>query len=216
MTTPTATIDPDTIDPGVVDEQAVLDDIGSTCDALSVRRVFGDPYTVDGTTIIPVARVAGGAGGGAGAGTDADKGGGHGFGTGFGLGARPVGVYEIRDGHVAWKPTVDADRLAHGGQVLAAIAVICVTLVLLRRRVWRARVASGVAGASLGRTYVMTCDVRIGWMHDPDRVEAPGGHLPRPRPRARHWRARGDRAQRPAPAHRGRRTAEPDRPPGPP
>ncbi|MCB0998745.1 MAG: hypothetical protein KDB40_05555 [Acidimicrobiales bacterium] len=135
MTTPTATIDPDTIDPGVVDEQAVLDDIGGTRDALSVRRVFGDPYTVDGTTIIPVARVAGGAGGGAGAGTDADKGGGHGFGTGFGLGARPVGVYEIRDGHVAWKPTVDADRLAHGGQVLAAIAVICVTLVLLRRRV---------------------------------------------------------------------------------
>ena len=41
-------------------EIAVLDDIRGTRDALSVRRVFGDPYTADGVTIIPVARIAGG------------------------------------------------------------------------------------------------------------------------------------------------------------
>ena len=82
-------------------EMAVLDDLRSTRDLLSVRRVFGDPYTVDGATIIPVARVAGGGGGGGGEGTGPDESGGHGFGTGFGLGARPVGVYRISDGDVS-------------------------------------------------------------------------------------------------------------------
>lgn len=36
-------------------------------DALTVRRVFGEPYQHDDITIIPVARVAGAAGGGEGA-----------------------------------------------------------------------------------------------------------------------------------------------------
>jgi uncharacterized spore protein YtfJ len=115
-------------------EIAVLDDIRGTREALSVSRVFGDPYTADGVTIIPVARIAGGGGGGGGEGTGPDDQGGRGFGTGFGLGARPVGIYEIRDGKVSWKPAIDADRLARGAQVLAAITSVCVTLVLLRRR----------------------------------------------------------------------------------
>lgn len=33
-------------------------------DVLTVRRVFGEPVTQDGVTVIPVARVSGGAGGG--------------------------------------------------------------------------------------------------------------------------------------------------------
>ncbi len=115
-------------------EIAIFDDIRGTRDALSVRRVFGDPITADGVTIIPVARVAGGAGGGGGEGTGPDDEGGRGFGTGFGLGARPVGVYEIRDGTLTWKPTIDVDRLAHGAQVLAGIISVCVSLVVLRRR----------------------------------------------------------------------------------
>lgn len=114
-------------------EIAVLDDIRGTRDALSVRRVFGDPITAGGVTIVPVARVAGGAGGGGGEGTGPDDEGGHGFGTGFGLGVRPVGVYEIRDGSLHWKPAVDVDRLAHGAQVLAGILTFCVSLVVLRR-----------------------------------------------------------------------------------
>lgn len=114
-------------------ELAVLDDIRGTRDAISVRRVFGDPYTADGVTIIPVARVAGGGGGGGGQGSGADDEEGRGFGTGFGLGARPVGVYEIRDGQLAWKPAIDADRLARGGQVLAGLIALCVTVLLLRR-----------------------------------------------------------------------------------
>ena len=115
-------------------ELPMLDDLRGIRDALSVRRVFGDPCTIDGITIIPVARIAGGGGGGGGEGTGPDESGGHGFGTGFGLGARPVGLYRIQGGNVAWKPTIDIDRLARGTQVLAGIATVCATLVLLRRR----------------------------------------------------------------------------------
>lgn len=112
-------------------ELAVLADIRGTRDALTVGRIFGDPYTADGVTIIPVARIAGGGGG---EGTGPGDEGGRGFGTGFALGTRPVGVYEIRDGHLNWKPAIDANRLIRGCQILAAIATACATLVLLRRR----------------------------------------------------------------------------------
>ena len=36
---------------------SVLDEIRGTRDALNVRRVFGDAYELDGTSVIPVARV---------------------------------------------------------------------------------------------------------------------------------------------------------------
>jgi uncharacterized spore protein YtfJ len=110
----------------------VLDNIRGTHDALSVRRVFGDPVEAGGVTIIPVARVAGGAGGGGGQGSREEENG-SGFGTGFGIHARPVGVYAIRDGQVEWKPTVDVTRLAHGGQVLGGIISVCLTVILLRK-----------------------------------------------------------------------------------
>jgi uncharacterized spore protein YtfJ len=111
---------------------SVLGAVGATREALSVRRVFGDPYELDGVTIVPVARVAGGAGGGGGEGTgDSDAG--SGFGTGFGLVAQPVGVYKIHDGEVVWLPAVDVTQLVRGGQVLAGIVAVCITLVALRR-----------------------------------------------------------------------------------
>ncbi len=117
-------------------ENAVIENLRGTRDALSVSRAFGDAYTVGDVTIIPVARVAGGGGGGGGEGTDHDDegGSGSGFGTGFGISAQPVGVYEVRDGDVCWKPAVDVNRLAKGGQVLAGIVTICATIVLLRRQ----------------------------------------------------------------------------------
>lgn len=115
-------------------ESAVLQDLRSTRDAMTVRGVYGPAYELDGVTIIPVARITGGAGGGGGEGTGPDDAGGHGFGTGFGFGAHPVGVYEIRDGRVEWKPSVDVNRLARGGQVLGGIVAVCLTLILLRRR----------------------------------------------------------------------------------
>ncbi len=116
----------------------VLENLRGTRDAMNVRRVFGDAYELDGLTVIPVARVTGGGGGGGGEGTstgDSGKGeSGGGFGTGFGLTVQPVGVYQVRDGEVVWKPAVDAGRLAKGGQVLAGIVIVGITLVALRRR----------------------------------------------------------------------------------
>jgi len=110
----------------------VLDSIRGTRDALSVRRVFGEPYVLDGVTIIPVARVVGGAGGGGGDGTNAEESG-SGFGTGFGLGAHPVGVYEVRDGESTWKPAVDVTRLLKGIQVLVGVIAVCIALVARHR-----------------------------------------------------------------------------------
>ena len=117
-------------------KESVFDNIKGTRDALSVKRAFGDAYQVDGVTIIPVARVRGGAGGGAGEGTEGEGEGesqGRGFGSGFGMGAQPVGVYEVRDGKVEWKPAVDVSRIAERGQVLAGIIAVCVTILLWRR-----------------------------------------------------------------------------------
>ncbi len=111
----------------------VLTSITGTRDALSVGRAFGDAYVVDGVTVIPVAKVAGGAGGGGGEGANDEGEAGGGFGTGFGLGVSPVGVYEVRDGDVEWKPIVDVNKLAKGGQVLAGIIAVCLTLMVLSR-----------------------------------------------------------------------------------
>ena len=59
-------------------------------DAISVKRVFGEPYERNGVAIIPVARVFGGGGGGAGGSPGGE---GEGSGTGFGLAGRPAGAY---------------------------------------------------------------------------------------------------------------------------
>jgi len=111
---------------------AVLDSLRGTRDSLSVSRAYGEAYELDGVTVIPVARVSGGAGGGGGEGSDEEQSGG-GFGTGFGLHVNPIGVYEVRGDQVVWKPAVDANRLLRGGQVLGGIIAVCVTLVLLAR-----------------------------------------------------------------------------------
>ena len=39
----------------------------------------------------------------------------------------------VRDGSVVWKPAVDVNRLARGGQILGGVAIVCATAVLLRR-----------------------------------------------------------------------------------
>jgi uncharacterized spore protein YtfJ len=121
-----------TTEPSGSASATILDSIRGTRDALSVRRVFGDPQEIDGVTIIPVARISGAAGGGGGEGTD-DQQSGSGFGTGFGVRADPVGIYTIRNGELAWKPTIDVNRLARGCQVLAGIIAVCAALASIRR-----------------------------------------------------------------------------------
>ena len=93
----------------------------------------GGGSNASGTVVgCPPQQGAGGGGGGSGERAGGQETG-SGFGTGFGVRAQPVGVYEVRDGQVAWRPIVDITRLAHGGQVLAGIVTVCVTLVALRR-----------------------------------------------------------------------------------
>jgi len=88
--------------------------LGGVRDAITVRRVFGDPIEQDGVMVVPVARVGGGGGGG----SDSE----HNGGGGFGLGAKPVGVYVIKDGQVSWRPAVAPVRVAL--VVVAALALL--------------------------------------------------------------------------------------------
>jgi uncharacterized spore protein YtfJ len=110
-----------------MDVQHLLETIRDT---LAVERVFGEPYELDGTTVIPVARIQGGGGGGEGPGTA----GGGGNGAGFGLAARPAGVYVLRDGRVRWVPALDVNRIVLGAQVLAIVASLIARSILRSRR----------------------------------------------------------------------------------
>jgi uncharacterized spore protein YtfJ len=100
------------------------DTITKARDAITVKRVYGEPYERDGVTVIPAAAIGGGAGGGGGEDAKTKQGG---AGAGFGLGARPVGAYVIENGAVRWEPATDVTRL-----VLRAQAVVVLALVLLR------------------------------------------------------------------------------------
>jgi uncharacterized spore protein YtfJ len=73
-------------------------------EAISVKRVYGDPVETEGVTIVPAALVRGGAGGG---GDDEGNGGG-----GFGVQAKPVGAWVLRNGEATWKPAFDLNRIA--------------------------------------------------------------------------------------------------------
>jgi uncharacterized spore protein YtfJ len=81
----------------------VTDTITQARDAITVKRVFGEPYEKDGVTIVPAAWVAGGGGGG----SDAEA-----SGSGFGIMAFPVGAYVIRDGNAAWRPAINVNLVA--------------------------------------------------------------------------------------------------------
>jgi uncharacterized spore protein YtfJ len=106
-------------------------------DAMTVKRVFGDPYEKDGVTVIPVANVMGGAGGGGGSGAGAPSDTGDaavaegasqsGYGIGYGLRATPAGVYVIKDREVEWKPALDANRLAlqRAAAIIVGLLVLC-------------------------------------------------------------------------------------------
>jgi uncharacterized spore protein YtfJ len=95
--------------------------IGQARDAMTVKRVFGDPYEKNGITVIPAARIMGGGGGGSGEGSQDT---GRGEGGGFGLSAMPAGVYVIKGDSVRWQPAVDVNRVILGAQVVAILALL--------------------------------------------------------------------------------------------
>jgi len=84
-------------------------------DALNARRVFGDPVQADGATVIPVAVVGGGGGGGVKAGQE---------GVGFGLGAKPAGLFIVKDGEAKWKPAINVNHVVLGGQIIALAGIL--------------------------------------------------------------------------------------------
>src|SRR2546427_6894693 len=65
-----------------------LEVVNQAKDAITVRRVYGEPYQQDGVTIIPAANVMGGGGGG---GDTTGNGG-----VGFGMAARPAGAWDVQ------------------------------------------------------------------------------------------------------------------------
>jgi len=99
-------------------------------DAITVRRVYSEPYERDGVTVITAASV----GGGGGAGVGKDEKGQEGEGGGFGAGGRPVGAYVIAGGHVTWRPAVDVNRL------LTGVAAVLIAFLVTRARVAKARI----------------------------------------------------------------------------
>src|SRR5215475_10532823 len=96
-------------------------------DAMSARRVFGDPVQVDGVTVLPVATVGGGGGGGRGGQKEHS-----GDGVGFGLGVRPAGVFVIRDGDAKWRPALNLNRVILGGQLVGTVAILTAGLLMRR------------------------------------------------------------------------------------
>ncbi|MGH7541112.1 MAG: spore germination protein GerW family protein [Gemmatimonadota bacterium] len=104
-------------------DTAKVVDVGKTVeqakDAITVRRVYGEPYEKNGVTVIPAARVQGGAGGGSG-----DNPNGTGSGSGFGVSAKPVGAFVVKGDDVAWRPAVDVNRMILGGQIVAVLALL--------------------------------------------------------------------------------------------
>lgn len=106
---------------------------------IHVRRAFGMPIERDGVTLVPVARVAGGAGSGGGDGPWEERGSvrtgtGSGSGGGFGVQVTPVGVYVVRGADVRWEPAFDLNRAVLGGQLLVALVAVLVARALRRRR----------------------------------------------------------------------------------
>lgn len=105
-------------------------------DALSVRRVFGEPYEKNGLTVIPVARLQGGGGGGRDRpqpGSDKDGEGASAGGGGFGLAARPVGVFVVRGDDVSFRPAVDVNRLVLGAQIVGIVALLTLRSIVKTR-----------------------------------------------------------------------------------
>jgi uncharacterized spore protein YtfJ len=104
-------------------------------DSMTVKRVYGEPYEKDGVTVIPAARVQGGAGAGGG---EDPQGQGRGSGSGFGVNARPVGAFIIRGGELSWRPAVDVNRIVLGGQVVAVVALLTIRAIIKARAKARA------------------------------------------------------------------------------
>jgi uncharacterized spore protein YtfJ len=95
-----------------------MDVVSEAKSAMRASEVFGTPYEKNGITIIPAARISGGAGGGG------NESGPQAGGAGFGVSSRPVGAFVIKDGEVRWQPALDLNRVILMSQVVAIVALL--------------------------------------------------------------------------------------------
>jgi uncharacterized spore protein YtfJ len=117
--------------------------VGRADEALSSRRVFGEPVVKNGITVIPVAKIIGGAGGGEGptpsssAGEPSDETAPtrQSVGGGFGMAARPAGVYVLQGERVRWIPALDVNRIIVGMQIVAIVLLLTVRSIVRSRTV---------------------------------------------------------------------------------
>ena len=100
-----------------------LEVLNQTRDAMTARRVYGEPYQEDGVTVIPAANVSGGGGGG---GDTEGNGGG-----GFGVVARPAGAWVIANGEARWRPAIDVNRIVFMGQLTAIVGLFVLRSLLI-------------------------------------------------------------------------------------
>lgn len=94
-------------------------------DAMTVKRVYGDPIERDGALFIPVAKVRGMGGVG---GDEAGSGGG-----GFGVTATPAGMYMLKGGDAVWRPAVNVNRIVVMGQLVAVVALLVLRSIVKAR-----------------------------------------------------------------------------------
>ena len=90
-----------------------LRDAGELLDTLETdaSRVYGQSYeTADGTTVIPVAKMGGGA----------------------------LGVFVVKDGKAKWAPAVDGTRVAMMGILVGLVSAALAGAAMARRRPWLA------------------------------------------------------------------------------
>jgi uncharacterized spore protein YtfJ len=87
-------------------------------------RVFGQPYeTPDGTTVVPVARLRGRTARGA----DESR---------IRLGAKPLGIFVVKDGKASFVPAVDAGRIAMMGILVGLVSATLAGVAMVRRPPW--------------------------------------------------------------------------------
>jgi uncharacterized spore protein YtfJ len=101
-----------------------VDVVNEVKGAMRASEVFGTPYEKNGVTIIPAARISGGAGGGGYEGEQQTGG------VGFGVSSRPVGAFVIKGGEVSWQPALDLNRVILMGQVVAIAALLTARVIV--------------------------------------------------------------------------------------
>ena len=123
---------------GTTHDAGVLDTLREVADNTTVGKVFGTPIDQEGTIVLPVAKVGSGGGGGSGSSPATEGHENSGVGGGFGVSAKPLGVFVLRNGKVAWRPAIDVNRVIMGGQAVAVVGLL-VARALIQARADRRR-----------------------------------------------------------------------------